>query len=53
MNISHLDLGPLLYCRIMFVGIAIMWFPLTSERWFSLGIDITVLFWATTFTVAR
>jgi hypothetical protein len=42
MNITHFDLGPLLYGVTMFVGIAIMWIKLTSGRSFSLAIDITV-----------
>ncbi len=44
MNIAlgHLNFGPLLYGLIMFIGIAVMWFKLTSGRWFSLAIDIAV-----------
>ena len=42
MNITHFDLGPLFYGLIMFIGIAVMWFKLTSGRWLSLAIDVGV-----------
>ena len=44
MNIAlgHFDFGPLIYGVIMFVGIAVMWFKLTSGHWLSLAIDIAV-----------
>lgn len=44
MNIAlgHFDFGPVIYGIIMFFGIAVLWFKLTSGRWFSLMIDIGV-----------
>jgi hypothetical protein len=44
MNIAlgHLDFAPLLYGVIMFLGIAVMWWKLTSGRWLSLMIDVGV-----------
>jgi hypothetical protein len=42
MNITHFNLAPLFYGIIMFVGIAVMWFKLTSGHWLSLAIDIAV-----------
>ena len=46
MNIAlgHIDLAPLLYGFIMFVGIVVMWLKLISGRWLSLAADIGV-FW--------
>ena len=46
--LSHLDLMPLLYGILMFVGLCIMWHKLVSGRWLSLIIDIsvfTLVFW--------
>ncbi len=44
MNIAlgHFDFGPLIYGVIMFVGIAVMWFKLSTGRWLGLTIDIGV-----------
>lgn len=41
-GLAHLDFGPLVYGAIMFLGIAVMWWKLTSGRWLSLIIDIVV-----------
>jgi hypothetical protein len=40
--LGHLNLAPLLYGLIMFIGIAVMWFKLMRGHWFSLMIDIAV-----------
>jgi hypothetical protein len=44
MNIAlgHFNFGPLIYGVIMFVGIAVLWFKLSTGRWLSLMIDIGV-----------
>lgn len=41
-GLGHIDFGPVLYGFIMFIGITVMWFKLTSGRWLSLMIDIGV-----------
>ena len=41
-GISHIDLGPLFYGLVMFLGIAVMWWKLTTGRWVGLAIDIGV-----------
>ena len=41
-GLAHLNLGPLLYGVVMFIGIAIMWNKLLTGRWLSLMIDIGV-----------
>ncbi len=41
-GLAHLDFGPLVYGVIMFIGLAVMWWKLTSGRWLSLAIDIGV-----------
>jgi len=48
LNLTHLNLGPLIYGVIMFVGIAVMWWKLKNGRWYSLTIDLGVfslVFW--------
>lgn len=44
MNLSlmHFDLGPLFYGLVMFLGIAIMWWKLSTRRSLGLFIDICV-----------
>ncbi len=44
MNIAlgHFNFGPLIYGIIMFIGIAVLWFKLSTGRWLSLMIDIGV-----------
>ncbi len=39
---GHLDFGPILYGVVMFLGLLVMWWKLTTRRWFSLEIDIGV-----------
>ena len=41
-GLAHLNLGPLLYGVVMFIGLAIMWRKLLTGRWLSLMIDIGV-----------
>ncbi len=41
-GLAHLDFGPLVYGAIMFIGLAVMWWKLTSGHWLSLAIDIGV-----------
>ena len=40
--LRHLDLGPLLYGLIMFVGLLVVWWKITRSMWFSVAIDIAV-----------
>lgn len=40
--LRHLDLGPLLYGLIMFVGLSIVWWKITRSMWLSVAIDIAV-----------
>ena len=40
--LSHLDFAPLLYGIVMFLGLLVMWWKLTHQRWLSLVIDIGV-----------
>jgi hypothetical protein len=42
MNVSltHFDLGPLFYGVVMFLGIAIMWWKLSTGRWLGLVVDV-------------
>ena len=44
MNVSltHFDLGPLFYGVVMFLGIAIMWWKLSTGRWLGLAVDVCV-----------
>ena len=44
MNVSltHFDLGPLFYGVVMFLGIAIMWWKLSTGRWLGLVVDVCV-----------
>jgi hypothetical protein len=41
-SLAHFDLGPLIYGVVMFFGIAIIWWKLTSGRWLSFVVDICV-----------
>ena len=40
--LRHLDLGPLLYGLIMFVGLFVVWWKITRGMWLSVAIDIAV-----------
>lgn len=40
--LRHLDLGPLLYGLIMFVGLLVVWWKITRSMWLSVAIDIAV-----------
>ena len=40
--LRHIDLGPLLYGLIMFIGLLVVWWKLTQGMWFSVAIDIAV-----------
>lgn len=40
--LRHLDLGPLLYGLIMFVGLFVVWWKITRSMWLSVAIDIAV-----------
>lgn len=40
--LRHLDLGPLLYGLIMFVGLSVVWWKITRSMWLSVAIDIAV-----------
>ncbi len=40
--LRHLDLGPLLYGLIMFVGLSVVWWKITRGMWLSVAIDIAV-----------
>ncbi len=44
MNISllHSSMEPLLYGVIIFLGIASMWYKITTRRWLAATIEITV-----------
>ncbi|MEI6738661.1 MAG: hypothetical protein WCL29_09325 [Pseudomonadota bacterium] len=44
MNIllGHIDFAPILYGAVMFLGLLVMWWKLTSGRWLGLIIDIGV-----------
>ena len=41
-SLSHFDLGPLFYGVVMFLGIAIMWWKLSTGRWLGLVVDVCV-----------
>lgn len=40
--LGHLDFGPILYGVVMLLGLIVMWWKLTTRRWFSLAIEIGV-----------
>lgn len=40
--LSHMDLMPIAYGIIMFIGLAVMWVKLSRGKWLSLVIDIAV-----------
>jgi len=40
--LGHLDFGPTLYGVVMFLGLLVMWWKLTTRRWLGLMIDIDV-----------
>ena len=40
--LRHLDLGPMFYGLIMFVGLFIVWWKITQSMWLSVTIDIAV-----------
>ena len=40
--LGHLDFAPLLYGTVMFLGLFVMYWKLTSGRWLGLIIDIGV-----------
>jgi hypothetical protein len=40
--LNHIDLGPLLYGFVMFIGLGLMFYKLCIGAWLSLIIDITV-----------
>lgn len=40
--LRHLDLGPLLYGLIMFVGLLVVWWKITRSMWLSVAVDIAV-----------
>ena len=42
--LAHLDLMPMVYGLVMFVGIAVLFQKLLSGKWLSLVIDIAVFF---------
>jgi len=43
-GLIHGSFEPILYGLIVFVGLSVMWWKLTTGRWLSLGIDVFV-FW--------
>ena len=42
--LAHIGLEPLVYGVIVFLGLALMWWKLTTGRWLGLTIDVAV-FW--------
>lgn len=40
--IEHMDLKPLIYGVIMYLGIYVLWYKAVHHKWFSLFIDIAV-----------
>ncbi len=40
--LGHFNFAPLIYGVLMFIGIAVMWVKLSTGRWLSLFIDISV-----------
>jgi hypothetical protein len=40
--LGHFDFTPLIYGVVMFLGLLIMWWKLTSGRWLGLVIDLAV-----------
>lgn len=40
--LRHLDLGPMFYGLIMFVGLFVVWWKITQSMWLSVTIDIAV-----------
>lgn len=42
--LTHAGLEPLIYGVVVFLGLSLMWWKLTTGRWLSLGVDIGV-FW--------
>jgi hypothetical protein len=43
-GLGHLDIAPLVYGLVVFIGLSIMWWKLTTGRWLSLAIDIGVFY---------
>ena len=42
--LTHVDLGPIVYGVIMFLGLWIMWWKLATGRFFSVFIDVAVFY---------
>lgn len=43
-GLGHLDIMPLVYGLVVFIGLSVMWWKLTTGRWLSLAIDIGVFY---------
>lgn len=39
-GLGHIDVGPLLYGVVIFVGLYSMWHKLITGRWFSLVVEV-------------
>jgi len=42
--LAHLGLEPLIYGVIVFLGLTLMWWKLTTGRWLSLAVDAGVFY---------
>ncbi len=40
--LAHLGLEPIVYGVVIFAGLALMWWKLTTGRWLALTVDIAV-----------
>lgn len=43
-GLGHMDVTPLAYGLVVFIGISLLWWKLTTGRWLSFFIDIGVFY---------